>query len=565
MKAPTKYPVSVNHPDYKKAMDRIRRVRDACKGSDAIKDAGEEYLPRLSGHKRGPAGDAKYAAYLKRALWYNATRRTRIGLSGAATLRPPKTTVSDDSYQDLVDDLVEERFKLMDEALEAGRFAIVVNQIGSDTFHTIWYAESIVNWDYIKVEGEMVLSLLVLETDEVTERLNIFEKKCSTVRHVYNLQVPEPTTDGTGELSEVDQAQFECFYEKWTKNDKDEWTNTIPSRPVTALGGRALDHIPAIISGAMSLEGCEIEEPVLLDIVDVNISHYQNSADLEHGRHWTALPTAVASGFPTMDRDGQPIEFAVGSEVAWITEQSGASASYLEFSGSGLGHLQTGMTEKQGMMAIMGGRLLEEPKGGVEASETLKTRLQGEKSVLSRIASTVSAALTWSLEELIWFTDPLSSVDDPISDAEPDAGAEDEEEDIDSADDAEDAENSIKLNTDYLDAQMSPQQLTALTATLQSGSISFETFFQRLLEAEVYPEGTTIEEERKRIDAGLPGQKSKDPFAAAGGGFGGTGGFGGNDFGKKPDPQDPNAEGDGPPAPPFPPKKKFPFKFGGKN
>lgn len=455
-------PVATNHPDYAPAAKKWKRCRDACAGSDAIKSAGTAYLPALSAHK-GMKGAEKYEAYKSRALWYNASRRTRIGLSGAATTRPPKI-ITDDSSKHLAGHVKELIRSIVDEQLEVGRLAIVINQNGQEEpTAQLWWAENIVNWRWKKRDGKNELRLLVLEADEKTEE-NEFADKVTKARHVYLL----------GERGM-------CEYEKWILTESKDWLSVEQRRPILAFGGRPLNHIPAIIVSAMSVNEEEIEDPLLLDLVDVNISHYQNSADLEHGRHWTALPTAVAVGFPAYDRDGNPIEFAIGGENAWISEVSGASASYLEFSGAGLSNISSGMQDKQAMMAVLGARLLEEAKSSVEASETIKTRLTGERSVLSRLTQTSSQAATWTLRELLIFKQP---------------GYE-----------ASEDKDRIDLQNDFLRKGLSPAELSALTATLQAGGISYQTYFQQLQGAEIIPDERTIEEETTLIDAGNPGPK----------------------------------------------------------
>lgn len=478
-----KYPIAINHPDYTFAKDKWTRCRDACGGSDTIKAAGTRYLPALSVHKKGPEGTVRYEAYKSRALFYNAARRTRIGLSGAATLRPVKITSSTDMGRAYAKRIAMTARKVVDELLEVGRVCVTVNvdKNGKPTF-SLWWAESIVNWAFsIGEDSQNILEMLVLE-DEEEKFESIYVRKKTTVRHSY-----QRTPDNR------------CIYTKWTKSDKDEsWAQAVLDGDqteiiLTAPGGRPFEGIPAIIVDPMDINEDYICDPVLLDLVDVNISHYHNSADLEHGRHWTALPTAVATGFPMVGTDGNPVEFNIGGESAWITDQTGGSAFYLEFSGSGLGHLAQGMSDKQGMMAILGARLLEDAKPSVEAAETIKTRLTGEKSVLGRIGSNVSTALTWTLNMMLWVSVP---------------GHEPDEED-----------HIVALDTNFVDKAIDSAQLSALTSALQAGGISYETYFERLQNAEIIPEGRTVEEERQLIDKGNPGVKPS-PFLG-GGGFGG--------------------------------------------
>jgi len=63
-------PVNTTHPDYDFALPGWLRARDVLAGEDAVKSAGEKYLPRLDSQS-----DEEFLAYRKRASFFNATAR----------------------------------------------------------------------------------------------------------------------------------------------------------------------------------------------------------------------------------------------------------------------------------------------------------------------------------------------------------------------------------------------------------------------------------------------------------------------------------------------------------
>lgn len=496
-------------------MPRWAKNRDAAAGQDAIHAGGQEYLPALSSHKDSTVGaGAQYEAYKARALYYNMVKRTLLGLSGAATLREPK--VEKAKFEDIAKKIAKLAPTVISEQLLLSRVAFSVAQgLTGEADVTLWFAENIVNWRWGRNDDdtENILTMAVLETTEDTvDASSPFKSVSRRIRHGWYLK------------------DNECWYEKWsTKEDEEDWANDRPAELVILSGGRKLDHIPVKILGGLEEDPLEVEEPLLSDVVDVNLSHYHNSADLENGRHWCATPTPWASGFPTIDpKTEQPIEFVVGGQSAWITEQQGATCGYLEFSGSGLGHIAEGMKEKQAMAAVLGARLLEEQKPSVEASETIKTRHTGEKSVLSRVARTTSHGLTWSLQEVTSFQNPAYET-----------GSE--------------TEDLITLQTDFLDKVMSPAQLSALVQALVQNTISYQTFFEMLQNADIISANTTVDEEIARINAGRPGPAIADPFA-------GDGSQDGN-FPPNEDPQDPQDQQTENPADAIADTKKKPNPF----
>src|SRR5512135_3053409 len=64
-------PVNSTHPDYDASLPAWSRARDVLAGEDAVKAAGEKYLPRLDSQS-----EEEYAAYKARASFFGATART---------------------------------------------------------------------------------------------------------------------------------------------------------------------------------------------------------------------------------------------------------------------------------------------------------------------------------------------------------------------------------------------------------------------------------------------------------------------------------------------------------
>jgi hypothetical protein len=78
-------PMAVNttHPDYDAAAVEWSRARDVLAGEDAVKAGGEKYLPRLDSQT-----EEEFAAYVKRASFFNATARTSEAYQGLIFRRP---------------------------------------------------------------------------------------------------------------------------------------------------------------------------------------------------------------------------------------------------------------------------------------------------------------------------------------------------------------------------------------------------------------------------------------------------------------------------------------------
>lgn len=480
--------IDAQHPEYTKYMPMWAKCRDAVEGEDAIKDGGTKYLPKL-----GDQDSKEYEAYLGRASYFGASGRTVLALSGAVFAKP-----ADVKVPAAQDELIKKRMgesgetllglsmRLVEENITTGRAGLLVDApteeeaagASIEPFTVMYYAENVISWRERVVNGRKQLVRVVLTEDEDLSGEG-YETKCRVRYRVLKL---EPVANST---------EWMYWVELWHKEEKPnkdgkQWIRDNRFTP-TVRGGRNLYEIPFTF---VNPGGCtpEAEKSPIVDLVNVNLSHFKNSADLEHGRHLCALPTPYAIGFKFKG------DLKIGSGVAWKSEEPNAKAGYLEFTGAGLGHLKEGMEHKEAQMAVLGARLLEEQKKAAEAAATVMLRGKGEQSVLGKIATSCSEGLTkaakWMLQ---WVGIDPKGKSDAIE---------------------------IKLNNDFDVAGLDPTELTSLMSAVQTQHMSWGAWFFNMKRAGYYPQDTTEADERAKIAAGGPVQP---PGTAADGGTGGVG------------------------------------------
>lgn len=452
-------PITTPHPQYTAHLSQWQRCRDAVDGSDAIKARGETYLPKLGGQT-----EDEYTAYKMRALWYGASGRTIQGLSGAVMRKDPVVEVPDALTAHLQDvtrtgvSFPAFAKTTLEEVLKTGHYGVLVDLPAetADTqppYYAPYTAESIVNWQTVVVQGlQQLVRVVLCET--------LWEAKADDP---YTLEAVEQYR-----VLRLTNTQYQVETYRKSKEKPDEWVSQ--GIVVPTFRGQPLDFIPFCFLGPGTLTP-DIEKPPILDLVDVNLSHYRSSADLEHGAHFCGLPTPWVAGFP------EQTVLKIGSSTAWVTTDVNAKAGMLEFTGQGLNALETRLDKKEKLMAVLGARLLEEQKQTVEASDTLSTRLAGEQSVLRSVASTVSVGLSKCLE---WAARWMGVSPEEAKKA------------------------TAKLNTDFLDARMTFAELESLVRTWQSGAISYETMYYNMERGEVTRPGIEAEEERELIEAQKP-------------------------------------------------------------
>ncbi len=73
----------------------MEKIRDVCKGADAVKAAGNEYLPFLDPSDKSARNKKRNADYIQRAVFYAITGNTKVGLLGLAFRKDPTMTAPD--------------------------------------------------------------------------------------------------------------------------------------------------------------------------------------------------------------------------------------------------------------------------------------------------------------------------------------------------------------------------------------------------------------------------------------------------------------------------------------
>jgi hypothetical protein len=228
------------------------------------------------------------------------------------------------------------------------------------------------------------------------------------------------------------------------------------------MNGKPLDFVPFEVKR-------ELCDPPLLDLINTNVSHYRTTVDYEHGCHFTGLPTPWIAGYvPENPND----KLYIGSAAAWTFPDPNARAEYLALNNDFIA-LAANLTRKEQHMAVLGARMLEPQKLGVESADYASIHRKGEESVLSSIALELSDHIERALG---WFRDWAGTSGDA----------------------------TYQINNDFYPVPMTPEQLTALIAGWQAGAFSDQTLFENLQQGQIIDADTTLEEEQARISASPP-------------------------------------------------------------
>lgn len=468
------------HPDYDAMAPTWRKLRDAATGRDALMRGGELYLP-----KPDKMSAQRYLSYIKRAKWFNATRRTVQAFEGLAfrevmAHQVPKSIEEHLSVLTTTGVSLQGLAKLaFRETMLMGRYGVLVDYDASADrpFWAGYPAERILNWQTERVNGQERLTQLSLRETAWTVGVDGYTLSEQEAVRVLRL---------------VDGVYTQTLYILSNGGVQDTVDLVAQRRNVP------MDFIPFVLFSPNDLE-VSAELSPLNDLVDTNLAYWRHSADYEWALHLTASPTPWITGHnPALDvdADGKPAtELVLGSDTAIVLTEPEARIGILEFQGLGMGPLRDALTDDKLEMASLGARLLE---GAPQSDETLgafQLRQIGDTSVIASLAQALSLGLSRLLQaHAYWF------------------GA---------SADPQDTKIMCHLAPNFTTTRLDPQTLTALMAGLQAGHISQETFYYNLQQGELAEPGVDFEQERARIEAQapamvrlLPGQTNPDQGAA---------------------------------------------------
>jgi len=442
-------PINTIHPEVKEYLPIWGMVEDFYQGEIAVKKAGTKYLPKLSGQSL-----AKYEAYKKRGIFYSAISRTCNALVGAVYRKPPAIALPSQLEYLRKDatgtgmSLVELAITLTLEIMKTGRAGVLVDrpaEVGGKPYFVIYDADDITNWD-ITPGNEFV----VLEEEKVVrdpdDKFNLAEQE----------GYRELTFDADGNY----------IVNVWMPKDKSkEFVIVETIQPLK--NGRPIQYMPFCVVSPTGLD-FKVDKPPVLDMVHVLEKHFQISCDYANAIHTICTPTPYITG---INNDDGKFTLNLGADSAIILPEATCKVGFLEFTGNGIKSVEDALTKLEGMLGALGARMVENLGGKtlIETAEGARTREAVATTILGSIIASVEAALekglTWAAE---W-------------------------------ENANPKDVGVKLNRELVSANLDANMVSSLLNAVNSGKMSFETFYHNLEEAGMTDPGVDVKTEKARI------------------------------------------------------------------
>ncbi|MGI4886110.1 MAG: DUF4055 domain-containing protein [Janthinobacterium lividum] len=452
---------SVKHKQYDEFFDVWRKCRDAKEGQRAIRKGQTMYLPALAGQEI-----ADYLKYLGRANFFNATARTIEAMSGMVFRKPMTVelpaamapweddiTLSDETLTDFAENCVTEVLTVdragifVDMPRAADNLTIAQADAQNIRPYLVLYqAESIINWRMARVNNRYMLVDLWLSEWHENEQ----GEQAEQVR----------------QLTLVDGQYAQVIWRKREGGDWFQYEVIVPTR-----NAQAFAEIPFYGLSSRKARKMDVSTPPIEALVDVNIGHYQNSADLENGAHIAGQPTPWVTGLQDkIGENGQAVSQSIylGSSTFLSFPDPNTKVGFLQCGSEGFATLEKLMESKVGQMAALGARMLAPEKKDAEAAQTHEIKRGGESSVLSATCGVVERQITKALQFAAAWVNKAGEI-------------------------------SVELNRDFFPPNFTGADLSAWVAARQAGEISKETLFGVLKYSEWLPDERTFGEEQDAI------------------------------------------------------------------
>jgi len=371
--------------DVRKRLYAWTLISDFLDGSEAVKKAGEKYLPRPNPSDVSKENNTRYEMYKIRAIVYNATGRTHHSLVGQVFAKPVKYNLPTklNLYKGNIDGAgvsLEQQIKqAVGYALAYGRTGLLANFTSTNGATTeqlssgkarpvikVYSPFDIINY---RVDDNGMPVLIVLK-ETYQEQKTEFEVDTKPQFRV---------------LRKKDGLVTSQIYRVDTSN---EYAAAELEISLADAGGKMLDEIPFCFVGS---ENNDIltDSPPLYDLAELNAGHYRNSADYEESSYICGQPTPYVTGLTQQWVDG-PMKgvLELGSRTV-IPLPSGATAGLLQADPNTLP--KEAMEHKERQMSALGAKLVEK-----KTVERTATEVQADEaasiSILGSVTKNVESA-----------------------------------------------------------------------------------------------------------------------------------------------------------------------------
>jgi len=420
--------ISTKHPQYLE-VEADWKLMDDSLSERRIKKETTLYLPKTTGQLirelENPLLVAAYVGYQMRAGFPEITEKAISSMVGIAHRQDGVVTSSDriDTDHITVDGhgINELARRCTRKVVKDGRIGLLVDvDTDGQPYIAMYDATSIINWQSKVIDGEEVLTLVVL-VESAKNDDDIYSHETTVQYRVLSLT-------GGAYVSALFDENGDALAE--------------PVQAQTA-SRKTLNYIPFVTAGSIDTT-ISVDALPLLPMARSAIKIYQLDADYKQSLHMTSEPTPVLVGDPSEDID------TIGSSVIWKLAEGG-KAFFLEVSGNGLDAQRLAISDEMSQAEKFGASLGKST--GTESGEALSIRMFSQHATLYSSVNAIGQALTKCLQ---WAHEIIGVSTDDVS---------------------------YIPNSDFTQVSVDTALINAMNAAINAGNVPREILFELLRDA----------------------------------------------------------------------------------
>ena len=459
--------------DMVKVMDKHRALMG---GTDAMRHAGEKYLPKFAAED-----PQNYKKRLAQSWLFNGYRKTVRDMVGRVFAKPveldgtPPTQLKD--WCDNIDlegnDLSTFARRVLEDGLPAGISYILADAPPRDGVVTKAQAqaqnlrpylvhikaEDVLGWKSQTIAGTPTLTQLRL-SETATEDDPKDEFKQVTFQQI---RVFDRLDSG---------VMVRIFRKIKGRDGRERWVEQ---------GAPSMTGLPdiTIVPFYSNRDGFFTGTPLLDDLADVNIAHWQSQSDQRNILHYARVPMLAI--FRPSNSDAQPISISAGQSIEL---EAGGDVKWVEHSGAAIGSGRQDLKDLEFQMETHGLQLLQPKPGGQSATGEMLDS-QKETSILAMTADELEDSLEQALTWLCMYGG------------------------------LGDAEIEVSVNKEFETSMLGFQEVTAMLQAVNTGNLSKETFLREMARGKIIDPSIDPAEELDRIAADGESLMAQQPASIA--------------------------------------------------
>jgi hypothetical protein len=455
----------VSESPFVRSLDTIAMMSDwsvmaaVTRGTNYIRDLSETYLPQ-----EPREDDDAYTTRVNRSVLSPYTSRL-IETAAGAILRKPIHVEGDPYWLELIEDID----GLGSSINEYARRALV---------SSLTYGHSAILVDYpsainaVNLAEERAMGRRPYFVHVDAPQIWGWRKEGGTNR-LLQVRIHDYDVRPLNEFGEEQVEQMRVIY----PGRYDLYTLGQEVVEFTATGDYSLPEIP-LVPIYSNRRGLLLSQPPLLDIANLNITHYQRQADLIHALHIAAMPTLVLEGWD--DTTGSA---TMGVNYA-IAMQPGNKAYYVQADATSFDAQMQELQSLESQMSTLGVTKLFGQKFVAESAEAKRIDQAQSNSVLSIISQELESALN----QAFVYAAQYVGLEPP----------------------------EITIDRDFDYYRLIGQDVSVLAQLNQMGKISDSMLLEILRRGEVLPDNINIEDEveaagKQATDITEPPEAEEEP------------------------------------------------------